>query len=227
MTGLTMFRYMPVGPTCDAPAMRHRNGSFNHANLSPPGRRKPLRLNVLRLTAPLVLLAACMTAPSPSPTPDSLVLTGGTVWAGPSQIPTKGLAILIRDGRIVSLVPDDTIPAAFASARRLDVGGATILPGLVDAHGHLDGLGEALENVDLTGTTSYEEVIARIALRAAQVPEGTWILGRGWDQNDWTVKEFPTAPLLDASVPRHPVWVSRIDGHAGLAEGRGGSRRAT
>jgi predicted amidohydrolase YtcJ len=93
----------------------------------------------------------------------------------------------------------------------------TILPGLTDAHAHLYGLGVALDVVDLTGTESYEAVIARVKQRAATAQPGEWIVGRGWDQNDWPVQEFPTFAALDAAVPDHPVFLTRVDGHAALA----------
>ncbi|MGH9459072.1 MAG: amidohydrolase, partial [Thermoanaerobaculia bacterium] len=109
------------------------------------------------------------------------------------------------------------LPDWAQGAKVVDATGATVLPGLVDAHAHIAGLGAALDTVDLVGTRSYDEVIERIARAAAEAPPGEWILGRGWDQNDWPVKEFPTAAALDAAVGDRPVWVRRIDGHAALA----------
>ncbi len=93
----------------------------------------------------------------------------------------------------------------------------TILPGLIDSHAHVSGLGAALDTVDLVGSTSYEEVIERIRTEASGAPAGDWILGRGWDQNDWPIREFPRADALDGALGDRPVWVRRIDGHAGLA----------
>jgi predicted amidohydrolase YtcJ len=87
---------------------------------------------------------------------------------------------------------------------------------MVDAHVHLLGLGRALRIIDLVGTRSYEEVIARVVERARDVPEGEWIRGRGWDQNDWAVTEFPTHEALSEAVPDHPVYLWRVDGHAVL-----------
>ncbi len=99
----------------------------------------------------------------------------------------------------------------------IDVTGATILPGLTDAHGHLYGLGLSLDTVNLVGATSYDEVIARVTERASRAQPGEWILGRGWDQNRWPGKQFPTAGPLDAAIADHPVWLRRVDGHAGVA----------
>lgn len=104
-----------------------------------------------------------------------------------------------------------------ATTRVLDLGGRTVIPGMIDAHGHVAGLGDALHIVDLTGTTTYDEVVARVAERAKKTPKGQWVLGRGWDQNDWGDTRFPTHDKMTAAVPDHPVYIVRVDGHAGLA----------
>jgi predicted amidohydrolase YtcJ len=99
----------------------------------------------------------------------------------------------------------------------LDAGQATIIPGMVDAHAHLLGLGNSLRNVQLAGSKSYEEVIARVAERAKSAKPGEWIVGRGWDQNLWPDKQFPTHEALSRAFPSNPVVLTRIDGHALLA----------
>jgi predicted amidohydrolase YtcJ len=104
-----------------------------------------------------------------------------------------------------------------ASTRVIDLNGRTVIPGMVDAHGHVDNLGLALRTVDLTGTSSYDEVVARVAARAKTMQPGQWIIGRGWDQNDWGDTRFPTHEKLTAATPNNPVYLTRIDGHAGLA----------
>jgi predicted amidohydrolase YtcJ len=91
------------------------------------------------------------------------------------------------------------------------------MPGLTDAHGHLYGLGLSLDTVNVIGAPSYADVIARVRDRAQRAAPGEWILGRGWDQNRWPDKQFPTAAPLDAAVADHPVWIRRVDGHAGIA----------
>lgn len=137
--------------------------------------------------------------------------------SGTSQTPRKDYAIYVEDGVILQVGLASDLQRAHPNARVVDTSNATILPGLTDAHAHLYGLGQSLDTVSLTGTRSYDEVIARVKTRAATTPAGQWILGRGWDQNDWTVKEFPTAAALDAAVPDHPVLLDRVDGHAALA----------
>ncbi|HEX8171771.1 MAG TPA: amidohydrolase [Thermoanaerobaculia bacterium] len=142
---------------------------------------------------------------------------GGTVAAGAAQTPQRDYAVYAESGVIREVGPAAQLRAAHPHARIVDASNATILPGLTDAHGHLYGLGLALDTVRLVDTQSYDEVIAKVRERAASATSGEWILGRGWDQNDWPVKEFPTAAALDAAVGDHPVWLRRIDGHAGLA----------
>jgi predicted amidohydrolase YtcJ len=127
-------------------------------------------------------------------------------------------ALAIRDGHIVYAGPVAGARALVGSSTRvLDFPGRTIIPGMVDAHGHLMGLGEALQSVDLVGTKSYDEVIERVVARAKTTTPGTWIEGRGWDQNDWGDTRFPTQEKLSRAVPDHPVVLSRVDGHALLA----------
>ena len=150
-------------------------------------------------------------------TDNGTLFIGGTVAAGATQAPQRNQAIYVTGGVIREVGAADALRAAHPNARVVDASSATILPGLTDAHGHLYGLGLSLDIVDLNGTTSYEEVIARVKARAASAARGEWILGRGWDQNDWEVKQFPTSGPLDAAIPDHPVLLERVDGHATLA----------
>lgn len=160
---------------------------------------------------------ACMTTkPIGSPGRD-LLLAHSVVLRGSELEPLVNSAILVRDGRIRFIGEEAEAIRLAPGAERLDLKGATILPGLVDAHAHVAGLGMALETVSLVGTTSYGEVLERIRRRAGTALDGEWITGRGWDQNDWAIKDFPTAAELDRVVSDHPVWVTRIDGHAALA----------
>ena len=96
-----------------------------------------------------------------------------------------------------------------------------MVPGLTDAHVHVEGLGTALERLDLVGAASLEEALARVAAAAKKAPAGEWLLGRGWDQNDWPGKRFPTAADLDRVLGDRPAYLVRIDGHAAWASSRG------
>lgn len=171
--------------------------------------------------AVFLLLTLCACAPArldrPHTSDGGTLFVGGMVVSTAMQQPQKNVAIYVSGGVIREIGPAEAMRAAHATATVVDASNATILPGLTDAHGHLYGLGLALDIVDLTGTTSYQEVIARVQARAATAAPGEWILGRGWDQNDWDVKQFPTAAALDAALPNHPVLLERIDGHATLA----------
>jgi predicted amidohydrolase YtcJ len=126
-------------------------------------------------------------------------------------------AMVIANGRVVFTGPASAaMTYRGASTRVLNADGQTIIPGMIDAHVHLLGLGTALRTVDLVGTTSYDQIIQRVAARAKEVPAGTWITGRGWDQNDWGDTRFPSNEALTRAVPNHPVYLTRVDGHAAL-----------
>ena len=146
-----------------------------------------------------------------------ILFLGGTVVTGSDQTPRANFAVYADGGVIRQIGLASDLRAAHPNAKVVDASGATILPGLTDAHGHLYGLGLALDTVNLVNTKSIDEVLSRVVERAAATPKGDWVLGRGWDQNDWPVKEFPTAQQLDAVVPDHPVFLRRIDGHAAVA----------
>jgi len=100
---------------------------------------------------------------------------------------------------------------------RMDGKGRTIIPGLIDAHGHVMGLGKALLTLDLSGAKSLDEAKAMIAAHAAEFPNRKWIIGTGWNQEAWGLGRFPTAADLDSVVSDRPVWLERVDGHAGWA----------
>jgi predicted amidohydrolase YtcJ len=165
----------------------------------------------------LLALTGCTIGAGPSKVTDDTLFIGGTVAAGPAQTPQRNMAILVRDGRVVEVASADALRTSHPSARIVDASNATILPGLTDAHGHLYGLGLSLDTVHLAGAATYDDAIARMKERAARASTNDWIIGRGWDQNRWPSKEFPTKEPLDAAIVDHPVWLKRVDGHAGVA----------
>ncbi len=143
-------------------------------------------------------------------------LLTGTVVHTPSG--ARQAAILIRDGRIARLVP----PEAVASlAKTVDetvaLPGCHVVPGFIDAHLHLAGYGTALEQVDCANLGSWQACVDRAAARAAELPPGAWVLGRGWDQNLWEDHVFPDRSALEDRIPDHPVLLRRVDGHAAVA----------
>ena len=126
-------------------------------------------------------------------------------------------AMAIKDGIIVATGTDAEIRAAYTAPEKIDAKGQAIYPGFIDAHAHFVGYGKSLFQVDLFGTTSWEEALERVKVFAAAHPELTWIEGRGWDQNKWPGKKYPTNALLNTLFPNTPVVLQRIDGHAAIA----------
>jgi predicted amidohydrolase YtcJ/acetyl esterase/lipase len=163
---------------------------------------------------PAWLLAQKRGAPGrrPNPSAPATLYTGATVYPAWDAAPAKA-AILVEGGG-VRFVGDEREARALApSARLVDLTGAVAVPGLTDAHGHLRGLGTLRRALDVRGLAK-EEILARVKARAAVAPDGEWIHGRGWDQNRWPGKAFPTSSELSAVSPRHPVVLGRVDGHA-------------
>jgi len=128
-------------------------------------------------------------------------------------------AFIVEDGRFVRVGSEREVRgAAPEDARIVDLEGRTVLPGLIDAHGHVGGLGSyALGVIDLSAVESEDELVRTIAARARTVPEGEWIIGGRWDNESWSDTALPTHEALSEAVPDHPVWLTRVDGHAGLA----------
>src|SRR5437868_365791 len=152
--------------------------------------------------------------------PADLVLINGHIYTVDNARPVVS-AIAVSRGRILFVGSDAEARAlARPSATVIDLHGATVLPGITDAHAHLLGLGTMLQRVNLAGSSSYDEVVARVKAWAKDVRPGQWIQGRGWDQNRWPTKEFPTHDALSRAFPNNPVVLTRIDGHALLANAR-------
>lgn len=134
-----------------------------------------------------------------------------------TQQPKVQAMLVDAGGRIQAIGSDGDLLEHHGDARRHDLNGAHVLPGLIDAHGHLAGLGSALLSADLSGAQSKAEIVDRLRAFAANLPDGAWLTGRGWDQNRWPERAFPTAADLDDAFPGRPVWLRRVDGHAGWA----------
>jgi predicted amidohydrolase YtcJ len=170
----------------------------------------------------ILLLTSLLTVPGPQALeveppagPADLLLHNGRVVTmlepEPDPAPT---ALAVRDGRIVWVGDDDEIRALEGpGTRSIDLRGGVIVPGLVDGHAHLYGIGKALAEIDVRALASAEACAARVVAAAARQPDG-WLQGRGWDQNLWPDQSWPTRDMLDRAMPDRPVMLRRVDGHA-------------
>ncbi|MEL6869925.1 MAG: amidohydrolase family protein [Pseudomonadota bacterium] len=150
---------------------------------------------------------------------DALVINANGYTMTNSELATF-TTMVINDGKIVA-IGDDTVADDYAAADTADLAGATVLPGLTDAHGHVSSLGKLRKTLDLAGVASLDATLGRIASYDASLgDQQQWLLGRGWNQVLWTEKRFPTAADLDAIVPDRPILLNRIDGHAAWANSR-------
>jgi predicted amidohydrolase YtcJ len=177
----------------------------------------PRRALLALLLAGTPCLAAAQPRAVASQSPADLIVTNARVYTADDTRPLVE-AFAVRGGRIVFTgSAREAATLTGAATQVVDAGGRTVIPGMVDGHAHFAGLAQKLRSVDLVGTRSYDEVIARVVDRAKTTPAGSWIVGRGWDQNAWGNTAFPTHEALSAAVPNHPVILDRVDGHAALA----------
>jgi predicted amidohydrolase YtcJ len=140
-----------------------------------------------------------------------LILRHGEIHTGGT--PGRAESLAVAGGRIVAVGPDrEVAPLAGPKTRVVELGGRAVLPALTDGHAHLAGLGFALARADLRHCRTPDE-----CARRAQAAPGPWALGRGWDQNEFPTRQFPTRDVLDAVLGRRPAWLVRVDGHAGWA----------
>jgi predicted amidohydrolase YtcJ len=164
------------------------------------------------LTATIGLLFTSAAAPALA---DTLIANANGIQVDASGKLDRFTGILIsNDGKVKRLLHGEMLKLQDTDV--VDARGMTLLPGLIDAHGHVMGLGFTALQLDLTGTASIAELQARLKAYAAANPDARWILGRGWNQELWSEKRFPTAADLDAVVGDRPVWLGRVDGHAAV-----------
>lgn len=163
---------------------------------------------------PLALVA--VTAACARPEPADLVLRNGTVYTANDAEPTAQ-AVAIRADRIVYVGSDGGV-ARFQGpdTRVVDLEGATVLPGLTDAHVHLTGVGRREITLNLEDVRSLAQLQERVAERVGSTPAGRWVTGRGWIEREWTPQVFPTRQDLDQVSPNHPVILTRADGHGSV-----------
>lgn len=144
-----------------------------------------------------------------------LIVFNGTIYTVDSAF-SVAEAMAIANGNIIATGTSAEILDQYEAPEQIDAKDKFIYPGLIDAHTHFYRYGLGLQTADLVGTKSWEEILERLKTFAEQNKEG-WIIGRGWDQNDWEVKEFPTNARLNELFPDRPVLLTRIDGHGAIA----------
>ncbi|MHC4946387.1 MAG: amidohydrolase family protein, partial [Planctomycetota bacterium] len=147
---------------------------------------------------------------------DLVLLNGRITTLDPAQPEVEAIAAV--GSRIIALGRDEDMQALIGyDTYVIDLKKRRTVPGFIESHAHLLGLGTAAMRLDLVGTSSLEEIQEKVKLQADSMKPGQWILGRGWDQNDWERKTFPTFEELTEAAPKNPVFLTRIDGHAGWA----------
>jgi Predicted metal-dependent hydrolase with the TIM-barrel fold len=144
-----------------------------------------------------------------------LLVYNATIYTVDSAF-SKAEAMVITDGKIVATGTSKYLQKHFDATEKLDAKGKFIYPGLIDAHAHFYSYGLGLQTADLTGTSSWNEILEKLQSFAAENKDG-WLIGRGWDQNDWVAKDFPSNEKLNELFPDRPVILTRIDGHAAIA----------
>ncbi|MCR6719803.1 MAG: amidohydrolase [Chitinophagaceae bacterium] len=163
----------------------------------------------------LFLLAIIFLAACTGKTKADLLIINAKIYTVDSLFSTAE-AMAVKDGKILATGTLADLQHMYEAKETVEANGKFIYPGFIDAHAHFVGYGLDLQSADLIGTDSWEEVLERLTAFAATHPTG-WIEGRGWDQNDWPVKEFPDNTKLNALFPDRPVMLRRVDGHAVIA----------
>tara|TARA_R110002012_G_scaffold11368_2_gene51346 strand:- start:15667 stop:17304 length:1638 start_codon:yes stop_codon:yes gene_type:complete len=165
-----------------------------------------------------LLLAISIASCAPEKLPADLLIKNATIYTVDKDFSTAN-ALVVKDGKILEIGLKPELELKYNIKKTYDAKGNTVVPGLIDAHAHLYGLGLELNNVDLIDTKSFDEVLNRVV--AFQKKKNVeYIIGRGWDQNDWEDKNFPTKKELDSLFPDTPVSLRRIDGHAMLVNSK-------
>jgi len=177
----------------------------------PPQTSRVLQLNA----AGAWLLVVCAVAQPPPP--DTVYINANIYTVDPARPRAEALAVAGERIAAVGSLAEIT-RLKHPTTRTIDLHGATVLPGLIDAHGHMAGLGSfAFGRLDLSSARSFADVLAAVAERVKSAKPGEWILGGRWDHESWPERKLPTHHQLSAVSPDNPVWLTRVDGHAGLA----------
>ena len=175
---------------------------------------KSLRTFAVAILLGGALLSSCTSSQTGSETAD-LIVYNGTVYTVNDKFDVAE-AFAVKDGKIIAVGTSEEIRNKYKATEELDAQGKAVYPGLIDAHAHFYRYGLGLQSADLVGTESFKEVVQKVTEQRQKYPNTAWVTGRGWDQNDWAVKEFPTKDTLDQLFPDVPVILTRVDGHAAL-----------
>jgi predicted amidohydrolase YtcJ len=173
-------------------------------------------MNKIYYCIPLLLFCLSLSSCSTPKEQVDLIVHNATVYTVDEGF-SIAQAFAVKDNRFVAIGSNRSILASYESSEIVDAGGQTVYPGFIDAHAHFYRYGLGLKVADLLGAESEDELVERVVKHAQQHPDVQWVLGRGWDQNLWENKEFPTRAKLDSLFPDRPVLLTRIDGHAALA----------
>ncbi|NLJ07274.1 MAG: amidohydrolase [Sphingobacteriales bacterium] len=168
---------------------------------------------VLIILLPITFIFGCMKKKTVD-----LIVFNAKIYTVDSLFSTAE-AVAIAQGKFVAAGTTDEILHRFKADKMLDLKGKTVYPGFIDAHSHFYGYGLFAQRIDLTATTSFEEILDIVKKWADENPEG-WIIGRGWDQNKWKQTEYPDNQLLNELFPDRPVMLTRVDGHAVLVNNK-------
>jgi hypothetical protein len=167
-------------------------------------------MRITILSAVIYLLCSCQAKKA------DLVIHHAVIYTVDSAFSTAE-AMAVKDGKIIAIGKNVEIQNQFSAAESINAQGKAVYPGFIDAHAHFVGYGRSLFQVDLFGCNSWEEAVARVKTFAVQHPSLDWIQGRGWDQNRWPGKTFPANEVLNQLFPDKPVVLTRVDGHASIA----------
>jgi len=163
-----------------------------------------------------LLMLSCLTSCGDQKENVDLIVHGGIIYTVDNEF-SQAEAFAVKDGRFVAVGSNGDILARYSSDNVHDLQGNVVYPGFIDGHAHFYRYGTGLIIADLTGSGSFEELVDRVKIHREGHQDQEWILGRGWDQNLWDVKDFPTKDRLDELYPDVPVLLTRVDGHAALA----------
>ncbi|MDX1937061.1 MAG: amidohydrolase family protein [Flavihumibacter sp.] len=165
------------------------------------------------LVATLIFFTACTSTHTVD-----LLIHNAKIYTADSSFSTTE-AVAIKEGKIIATGSSKDLLAKYKSKETVDAGGLFVYPGFIDAHAHFYRYGLGLQTADLTGTSSWQAIIDTLQSFATTHTDG-WLIGRGWDQNDWAIKEFPSNELLNKLFPNRPVLLTRVDGHAAIANNK-------